>query len=176
MKKKNSKKYAYALFQLAEESRSVDEVSIALVKLRALSGKETVSFFKNPFIDEADKKKLVKDLSAGIPEIIVKLIYMLIEKREIQLLPEIERKYGEYVNRSRNIITADVISAEPLGKPIVEKIKERIKKITGSDVAVVEKVDKAVIGGIIVRTGNLLFDGSIKGELNSLKQEFLNEI
>jgi len=69
-----------------------------------------------------------------------------------------------------------VISSVPLEKPTVEKIKNSIKKITGSDVTVVEKIDKAVIGGIIVRTDNLLFDGSVKGKINLLKQEFLNEI
>jgi len=176
MKKQNSKKYAYALFQLAEESQGVDAVTGALLKFRALSNKETVSFFKNPFIDEEEKKKLVRDLSAGIPEMLLKLMFMLIEKREMHLLPEIERKYNDFVNRSRNIMVANVASAVPLGKPVIEKIKNSIKKITGREISVIEKIDKTLIGGIVVRTDDLLFDGSVKGKINLLKQEFLNEI
>jgi len=88
MKKKNSKKYAYALFQLAEESQSVDAVAGALVKLRALANKETIPFFKNPFIEESDKKKLVREFSAGIPGMLINLMFMLIEKREMHLIPK----------------------------------------------------------------------------------------
>jgi len=176
MKKKNSKKYAYALFQLAGDAGSVDEITAALAKLRAFSVKETVSFFKNPFIDESEKKKLVQDTSSGIPEMLLKLLFLLIEKREMHILPDIERKYADLVNKSRNIMVANVISAVPLEKPVVEKIKASMKKITGREISIVENIDKTLIGGIKVRTEDLLFDGSIKGKVNLLKREFLNEI
>lgn len=176
MKEKNSKKYAYALFQLADEAGGLDAVASSLAELRVLSAGEAASFFKNPFVAESDKEKLASEISAGMPVPLVKLLFLLIQKREIGLLPEIERKYLGMVNGSRNVMVAEIVSAAPLERTAVEKIKSAVKKITGKEISVVERTDKNLIGGITVRAEDLIFDGSALGKLNSLKRESLNEI
>ena len=178
MKKNNAsaKKYARALFQLVNESKETDRIGSALSGLgilKPLYEKEITDFFSNPFVDENIKIDIIKNVFPKLPETIFNLLFLLIKKNEMRLLPEIAEKYDELVLSSKNTVRAKVISADKLESVSIEKIKKIIEKITEKSVLLENKTDESVIGGLIIKAGDLVIDGSIKGKFGLLSRELL---
>ena len=163
MKKDNSraKKYANALFQSAVEANQTEKVRETLANLKPFYEKDIMKFFSDPLIDNAVKKNLVK------------MLFMLIDEHSMSFLPDIEKEYNSKVFRSKNILSAKVVTVNKLETAQVEKIKKSLKQITDKEVSIDEEIDKSIIGGIIIKIGDTIIDGSIKGKINSLSQELM---
>src|SRR3989339_748409 len=164
MKKNNSRKYAKALFQLATETNQVKEIGDAFEKIKLLYEKETINFFINPFIDEETKFDVIKSSFDSLPKILLNLLFILIERRELRILPDIESKYIIETLDSQNTISAEVISSIKLEIQILDKIKNRVAKITNKNILIKESIDKSILGGLIIKAGDLVIDGSVRGK------------
>jgi F-type H+-transporting ATPase subunit delta len=175
MKTKNIKKYASALFQVACETNQVEEIKNSFEKLKPLYEQDIIDFFLNPFIDDTTKKELLKEESQNLPETIVRFLYLLVEKRGFHLLSEIQNAYSNLIYKSKNVLIAKVVTPYTLEKPHLEKIKNILTQLTKKEILIQTEMDKSIISGIIIKTGDLFIDGSIKTKLNLLKQEILNE-
>lgn len=173
MKKNNSKKYAKALFQLSVETKKTDEIGDFLVMLIPLGEKEITSFFLNPFVDENTKTDIIKSVMPQLPEAVLNLLFLLVKKNEMRLIPEIAKKYKELILSSKNTVDAKVISAEKLETASIEKIKKIIEKITKKNVLLEYETDKSLLGGIKIIADDTVIDGSIKGKIGLLRQELL---
>ncbi|MEW6557018.1 MAG: ATP synthase F1 subunit delta [Elusimicrobiota bacterium] len=177
MRKQDSTKYAKALFQLATETNQIDKINRSLDKIATLFDKEDVySFFANPFVDNTAKTDLIKNSFQELPEILLNLLFILIHRRQIHLLPYIHEKYQQLIWRSKNILPATIISAFQLEKPVLERIKNMLVQLTDKNILITQKIDKSVLGGVIIKAGegeNLVIDGSIRAKINSISQEFL---
>jgi len=165
MKKDNShaKKYAKALFQSAVETNQIEKVRDTLKSLKPFYEKDIIKFFSDPLVDEAVKKNLVK------------MLFMLIDENAIEYLSDIEKEYNIKVSQSRNILSAKVVTVNKLEPIFIEKIKKTLKQITNKEVTIEEEIDKSLIGGLIIKIRDTSIDGSIKGKINSIRQELLNE-
>ncbi|MDD5686282.1 MAG: ATP synthase F1 subunit delta [Elusimicrobia bacterium] len=171
MKKDNSKKYAKALFQLADETKQIEIIKDSFREIKFLYSEDVVRFLVNPFVDKEEKINLVKDNFPDLPEIILNLMYMLIDRNKMYLLSEIEEKYNDAFLLSRNIIKAKIISTDKLEKTSIEKIKKAINRITNKDILVDEEIDKSLIGGLLIKVGDFVIDGSIRGRVGILSRE-----
>jgi len=127
MKKNNSRKYAKALFQLAVQNNQIKEIKDSFTKLKSLYDEKTINFFSNPLVDEDTKINLIKSSYLNLPEILTNLLFILINKKELPILPEIENKYKTEILNSQNILATEVISTIQLDKPTLNKISEKTK-------------------------------------------------
>ena len=171
MNKNSSIKYARALFQLAIETDSSEKIINAFKILKPLYTKEISEYFSNPFIDINMKKDLLKKQFADLPTVLLNLLLLLTGEGKIRLLPAIEIKFNELVLISNNSLSATVTSADKLEKSDIDKIRHSLEKMTGKKILIAEETDKSLIGGVLIKAGNLIIDGSVKGKLNSLTQE-----
>ena len=168
MKRDNSKKYAKVLFSVVGESAEADETGELLKTFVTVCNKETMGFFSNPFIAENKKVEIIKTTLTELPDAVVNLLRLLIKKNEMRCLAEISKKYNKLLLDSKNIITVIVVSAEKLESSVNERVKNYIRQITKKNVLLTEEIDKSIIGGLVIKAGDLVIDGSIKGKLKSI--------
>ena len=170
---KASNRYAQALFEIAIENNIIDEVMVdlKLVSDMIQHEPELADLIKNPTINKTTKKTIFeKILSNKTNRTTINFLSMVISKnREIYLL-DIINKLGELYNKHNNIVIAHIISAEPMGEDLKTKIKEKINN--AGSVYIEEKIDKNLLGGFIIKTGDLQYDASVRKKINNAKRAF----
>jgi len=170
---KASNRYAQALFEIAIENNIMEEVmaDLKLVSDMIQNEIELVDLIKNPTINKTTKKTIFEKIFGNkTNRTTINFLSMVIGKnREIYLL-DIINKYHHLYNQYNNIVIAHIISAEPIAESLKNKIKEKIN--TGGTVHIEEKIDKSLLGGFIIKTGDLQYDASIRKKINNAKRAF----
>ena len=98
---------------------------------------------------------------------------LLIDKRRITLLADIEEEFSKLSNEAQGILIADVTTAEPASADQQQKIADRLADLTGKQVKLRLHEDEKLIGGVVVKIGDRRIDGSVAGRLETLKKELL---
>lgn len=169
-----ARKYAGSMFELANEENKLEAYGKDLKKIsdEFFSVKGVKEFFANPQIEQKAKKELVTKVCSGeVATKVYHFLMLLIDKRRIQMFPEIETMYQTLSNDARGIKTCDVWSVKALSKNDENALKNKIEKVTGKKVHLRFHEDKSLIGGLIVKIGDRRIDGSIAGRLNTLTRE-----
>jgi len=102
--------------------------------------------------------------------IMTSFLNLLIEKKRAGILPDIAEAMQVMVEKDQNISHGSIISAIELDSVLLAKIQTTLEKLTGNKVILETQVDPSIIGGIIAKVGDLVLDGSIKTQLNGLKE------
>ena len=174
---KIAKNYAQALLELAGTQSSYKETVLSELKVinESLNKiKNSWKFFNSPGIAKDEKKEVIKKLFAGkINEKVLNLLFLLIDNKRFNVLSEIQNQLNKLVNKSRKIVIAEIYSAVDIDNNTLEKLKQSIANIIGHNekVEVESKIEHSLIGGIKVKINDLVYDGSIKGRLEGLKQK-----
>jgi F-type H+-transporting ATPase subunit delta len=167
-----AKRYAQAVFQIAEQGNDLDKWLSDLEELSSLHGNDAfVRALESPNISFGDKGKLLADRFPDISVLATNLVNLLVERRAVGLLPGIFDEYRRLVDAHRGIERAEVITAVPLTEEDIGEIQRRLSVITGKQVAITANTDPAVIGGVVARFGGKLLDGSTRSRLEALKKE-----
>lgn len=170
-------RYAQALLDLSTENKNVDKVNADMMQLSNVC-KESQDF-KNllisPIID-ADKKKAIfkAAFDAKMEKVSVDFMTMIVKNSRENLLQEIAEGYINLYKKSKNILDVTVISATPLDDKTRETIIAKVKSSFNGTIELIEKVDKNLIGGFIVRIDDQQIDASIASQLSNLKNVLLN--
>ncbi len=170
--KKIAKNYAQALLELSYEEAFLTEIKTINESLDRV--KNSWGFFNSPSISKDEKKGFLKKLFLGkINEKILNLLFLLIDNKRFSILPEIQNQLSKIVNKSRGTIVAEIYSVVDIDSNILEKLKQSIANTIGHNekVEVESKIERSLIGGIKVKINDLVYDGSIKGRLENLKQK-----
>lgn len=152
---------------VADDLHFVNEVITKAPDLNVMLGHPSVS-------SQAKKNFLVTLLGDKINELTLRLLELLCDKRRLELLPQIERKYRTLMNERKNIIDACLISSEPLNDEAIANIKARLAEHLGKKLELNIKIDKSLLGGVVLRLGDQVIDGSLKGRLNALERVLLS--
>ncbi|OOB79778.1 MAG: ATP synthase F1 subunit delta [Epulopiscium sp. Nuni2H_MBin001] len=168
------KRYASALYDLAKDKDQVAEYEQEAVAIKEIIENEPdfMTFLTHPSIVLEEKLEVVQAIFGGnASEEFVGLFVLLIKKRRQNLVIEILDEFIDKAKIDRGFIKATVTSAVPLNEKQVSQIRAKIEKGTQSSVELTTFVDESVLGGIVVRVGDKVVDGSIKGEMNALKNQ-----
>lgn len=170
MARGSAKRFVQAIVELAREEKSFDAWQHDLHELRAAASDETVAMFLgNPNVSAADKLKTLEGVLGDLRPESRNLLRILVERRETDLIPDIADLFDEAVLQERGITLADVTTADKLNEQGQAAIGEMLKEMTGQDVQVRAHMDPSIIGGIIVRMGDQLIDGSVINQLRRLR-------
>ncbi len=172
-----AQRYAHALFQVAVSRQMVETMASELFQLRSFSDKDAsfLHFLKAPQVLKEDKAKLITSLFASrISPPLVSFIQLLIEKNRIEFLSDIARDFEELLQDYRDIIKAQVTTAVPVTDEFKELLRVRLEKLSGKKIEIEHKIDKGIIGGIIVNLNFKVIDRSVKHELESLKHGLMS--
>lgn len=161
--------YASAVFAIAQEKDDMQSWSELLATLAQCADNSDVqAIFDNPKLGDEQ----VVDFLAGITgELSVdarSFLLLLAENNRLTMLPEIAEMYEALRADAEQKLFADVITARPLTDEQKSKIAEALKQRLGKEVTLSESVDESLLGGAIIRAGDLVIDGSALGKLNRL--------
>jgi F-type H+-transporting ATPase subunit delta len=165
-------RYAIALFDLAESSKSVDRVEASLAAVRdALEQSDDFrELTSSPLIarGQATKAVLATADQLGVDPTTRSFLGVLAENRRLGALPQIIRAFRQLAARHRGEATAEVTSAHPLTPAQVDELKQQLRLRLGREVSVDLSVDADLLGGLVVRIGSQMIDSSIRTRLNAL--------
>jgi F-type H+-transporting ATPase subunit delta len=170
-----AKRYAKAIFSLGKEQNKVDtyaESLAAIAELYENSELGVADALTNPLYPLEARQKVMAKIAESVDAdaIMTSFLNLLIEKKRVDVLPDIAREVQVMVDREENISHGSVTSAVKLNKALLKKIQATLEKITGNKVILETQVDPSIIGGIVAKVGDLVLDGSIRTQLNGLKE------
>lgn len=134
---------------------------------------EFVKLMGTPTVPLEEKLSLVGDIvkSGGVSELTGNLLCVLTEKGRMSCFSGIAKRFRELYNDKLKLAEITVTTSAPLSAEMKDKIVEKMSKIIGKTVTVNERLDKSIIGGIIIDYGSRRYDGSVKARLNELSKE-----
>ncbi|MFD0863088.1 ATP synthase F1 subunit delta [Sungkyunkwania multivorans] len=169
-------RYAKAILSLAKEQKVADAVNEDMLSIKntIAENEELKDALQNPTIKNELKKSILKEVFAKVNATTDGLIDVLIENKRIGILAIVAEKYHALYETEKGKETAVVTTAVPLSGSLEKKVLAKVMELTGSEVTVENKIDESIIGGFILRVGDLQYNASIAGKLNNLKREFIN--
>jgi F-type H+-transporting ATPase subunit delta len=166
-------RYATALFELAREANSLDQVMADLDRFDALVAEnpDLLRLVRSPvFSAEEQESALVAVLEhAGIVGSAANFLRLVTANRRLFAVRDMIRAFRTLVARHKGEVTAQVTVAERLGEKHLAALKDALNSVTGKDVALDIRVEPAIIGGLVVKIGSRMVDASLKTKLNSIK-------
>ena len=167
-------RYATALFELARENRQLESVGSSLAGLRAAlaDSAELRELTSSPLLarDEATRGILAVAGSMNLDPVTTNFLGVLGQNRRLGQLPQIIRAFTMLAAQHRGETTAEVTSAHPLTDDQVQALRQNLRQRLGREVAVDLTVNPAILGGLVVKIGSQMIDGSIRTKLNTLAQ------
>ncbi len=177
MNDKAEKVYGEAFFELVLEEAS-DKAADILSELSALDGifaenPELTKLMGTPTIPVKEKVALVKDIikDGNVSELTGNLLCVLAERGRFDCFGGITKQFREMYNEHFRIAEITVTTPAALSEDMKARIVKKMSEVTGKTVSVKEKIDPAIIGGIIIDYGSTRYDGSVKARINALRNE-----
>ena len=167
-------RYALALFELARDQKQLDSVGASLAAVRAAldQSDDFRALTTSPLIgrDEAVRAATAAAEAMRLDPLTARFLGVLAQNRRLSQLGNAIRAFNTLAARHRGEINAEVTSAYPLDDDQVDAIKQNLRTRMGRDIAVEMNVDPIILGGLVVKIGSQMIDGSIRTKLNSLAQ------
>jgi F-type H+-transporting ATPase subunit delta len=171
-----SKRYAIALFDLAKEHQLIDsmEQELLVVKDVIQNSAEFHTLFQSPKLSIEKKKEIVKDAFASLNVFIVNTLMILIERHREDIISEVADHFISLANDLKGIAEAKVYSTRPLTDAEREALSISFAaKVGKKSLRIDNIIDNNMLGGIKIRIGNTIFDGSLRGKLDRLERQLL---
>jgi len=169
-----SGRYALALFELANEQKKLEAVGrdLAAVQQALAESDDFKALTTSPLVgrDEAQRAVAATAEAMKLDTITANFLGVLARNRRLAQLPAVIRAYNILSARHRGELTAEVTSAHTLDDDQVDAIRQNLRTRMGRDIAVDLNVDPAILGGLVVKIGSQMIDGSIRTKLNTLAQ------
>lgn len=168
-----ARRYARALLGAAGEASKLDAVAATLKELAHLfdESRELRIALENPAVPAAAKKAVLEAVAAkmGMDRPAASMARLVLEKGRIGLLSTIAQEFEDMVNATLGRVKVSVTSASALSADEDRSLKESLKKFTGKTAVMTVKEDPSLIGGVVVRIGGAVYDGSVKNQLKALR-------
>ncbi|MCP4567370.1 MAG: ATP synthase F1 subunit delta [FCB group bacterium] len=169
-------KYSTALFNLVREKNMVDLAFEQFEELDELVRKDDtlLQFLLAPHILDQQKTALLKDVFGGrLDPLFLEFLLVLVNKHRIGYLHEIIEEFRALVAEARGIVVARVTTAVPMTDDARSHLCQRLQTKTSKTVELDEKLDPAIMGGMIVILGDQIIDGSVRNKLSLLKDDLM---
>lgn len=161
--------YASAVFAIAQEKGDMQAWSELLKVLAQCAATDEVqAVLVSPAVSDEQAVNLLADITGELSKDARSFLLLLAENNRLLLLPEIAELYEQLRAEAEQMLSADVITARPLTDEQKSKIAAALKKRLGKEITLSESVDESLLGGAIIRAGDLVIDGSALGKLNRL--------
>ena len=165
-----SRRYAEAAFQIAERDGTVDAWLPQLDAVaRAVSDPGVARRLEDPQVPFETRLDAMRGIGGEMMPQLGNLLALILRRRRIEVLPGIAREFRRLYNHRAGIVEATAISAAPLDDGELSALRSRLEQMTGGRVELDTRVDETLLGGVQVRLGDLLIDGSVRGRLERLR-------
>jgi F-type H+-transporting ATPase subunit delta len=170
-----AKRYAQAVFSLGKEQNTLDAWSDDLAMLsRIVADGRIATYLTNPSVAaERRIEAFEASLNTNVQPEARNLARMLIERDRTMLIPDIREMFDAQVRTERGIVVAEVTTAEQLNDAEQDFIRQKLETMTGQTVEFAMKIDPEIIGGIVVRIGDQVIDGSVRNKLEKMRTRLM---
>ena len=166
-----AKRYAEAAYLIARQNGKEEAWSSGLADVAALFGDDRArAVFENARVPSNQKLALVERALAGVDPLVLNLARLLVRRRRTSLGPQIAQAFQELLDAAKGISHATVTSAVQLSDDERREVQQKVEQMTGGTVVIQTQVDESILGGLIVRIGDRLIDGSTRSKLLALRQ------
>ena len=165
------RRYAEAAFQLATRDSSIEKWRRELEQAAAVTDGELMDVLANPALPLDERLDVTNRVFADLSQPVRNLVLLLVRRGRIEQLPRVATEFARLDDQRNGLTHATATSATPLPDDEVRKVAARLEELTGGRVALETNVDPAILGGIIVRIGDRLIDGSVRGRLERLRNQ-----
>jgi F-type H+-transporting ATPase subunit delta len=167
-------RYAKAVLSLASDQNAVDAVNLDMKSMsNTIAGSEELSqMLQSPMFNSVTKKSVLIEVFKNTNALSVNLIDVLIQNKRLNLLGDVANKYNELYDQLKGIQVAEVTTAVALTDELKNKILAKVKELTGKETTIKSHIDASILGGFILRVGDIQYNASIANKLNKLKREF----
>jgi F-type H+-transporting ATPase subunit delta len=166
-------RYATAVFELAQEEKSVDVLERDLETLRRLIGESSDlrDLLRSPIFSRAEHAKAMKAVldALGANALTTKFILTLASKRRLFALSEIIRSFQDMLARQRGEVSAQVTSAQTLSESQLSELRAVLKSRLGRDPRIETRIDPSILGGLVVKVGSRMIDSSLRTKLQGIR-------
>ena len=167
--------YAEALFELAGRHEGVEAFGEGVEVVAVLMGEPDVrEFLATPRISAGDKKAVLeRALGASVPRMLLRFLQVVVDRRRQRLIPAIAAAYGEILERHLGRRHMEVTVARELDEIEEEDLTAQLSSATGATVIPHVRVRPSIIGGIVIREGDTVYDGSVRRQLDAMRRRLL---
>ncbi|HET7500807.1 MAG TPA: ATP synthase F1 subunit delta [Kofleriaceae bacterium] len=170
-----ARRYARAVLELGTAHGNLEKIGIDLRTLaRAMrDSAELVTALTNPAIRRADRRRVLDGLleRIGAAPHTKNLVYLLLDGERMGSLEAISREVDAMIEARSGRLSAEVTSARPLDAGQLSQIITALEKISGKKIAVTKREDPDLLGGVVAKLGDTVYDGSLRTQLRSLRDE-----
>ena len=166
-----AERYAEAAFEVAAETQAVDAVREGLELLDQLltAVPQFLAFLNNPEISVEEKHALLQTvLQQALPPIGQQLVLLLVRNNRLSAWTDVHAAFEARYRQSHKLERAIVRSARPIDPELLQQIDAHLERWRGTQIDLVTEIDPALLGGIQVRIGSLLVDGSLRSHLDAM--------
>ena len=169
-------RYAKALMDLAVEQGQVRgmEKDMRLILDTIQENESLKDVLRNPTLTGVDKKNTLTALFKGSQPLTTELFKLLATNKRIDILKEIAGQFIALFEQMQGQEVATVVTAVPLNKALETKLLKKLQEISGKEVTLENEIDKDLIGGFILRVGDLEYNASLSGKLEKLERKLLS--
>jgi F-type H+-transporting ATPase subunit delta len=168
-----SRRYTRALFQLAREASQEEKIGQEIEQFyQAYRGSELQAALTNPAFGVDDRKQILTQVTQGqqLSALTVHFLSLLLDRSRLAHLPGIVSCYRRLLNEAKGRVEAKVVSASTLDPAMVERMRERLRGISGKEVVLQQEIDPQLLGGLLVELEGKIYDGSVRTQLEKMKQ------
>jgi len=164
--------YARALFEAAGEANAVEAVRADLDEFVAGLGESEAlrNVLTDPQIDASAKLRVVGEITRAAQPLVANTLQLLLERGRFGILSELNDAYGALAAEAAGLVKVDVTSAIELAPEASEQIAARVEEVTGRRVELTQRVDPDIIGGLVLRVGDVIVDSSLKARIRQLRR------
>ncbi|WP_040279642.1 ATP synthase F1 subunit delta [Psychroserpens damuponensis] len=167
-------RYAKAVLSLAQEQKLEDTINsdMKLIASTIADSKELKLTLQNPVVRSSVKKSILLEVFKNLNPLSAKLVDTLIENKRISSIGDVATQYNELYDQLKETQVATVTTAVELSDDLRTKVLAKLKELTGKEVEINSVIDPSILGGFILRIGDIQYNASVANKLNTLKREF----
>ena len=168
----SAKRYARAVFEIARETGEIEGWLDDLgVLVREVDNADVAAYLDAPQVSIERKTELVRGaFGDAVGPLAVNLLLVLASRGSASLIRGVAEEYQQIVDADRGIERAEVVSAVPLERQQLDDISSLLKTVSGKEVTVADRVEPDILGGLIVRVGDRVMDGSTRTRLQKMRK------
>lgn len=169
-----ARRYARAVMRIGAETHTYEKLGREVRALASAmqASEELEQTLANPAIPREERRKVLEAVAVrvGASKLTLHLAFLVLDRERVAALPEISRELDALIDEALGRVKAEVVAAEPLSEAQRKKLQTVLERVSGRQVEMETRQDPELLGGVVAKVGDVLYDGSLRSQLARMRQ------